>query len=323
MNPLQQGKTSQSSTEKLYTETMNEVLPSADSRFQAIARHSNTGIAECNLDGTILFANHRLIQMTGYLQVQMYDQDIRNLIHADDRQNFEEVLLQVTAIDDAIETELKMVSASGEAQRILLTATSLRNKSNTPVSFLFSVSPSRGQLQKSRDILESVTDAFFSVDQHWRFTYINKKAEQLNRRQPGDLIGKDLWKEFPALEGSEYGQLYRQVAKDRIAGTVTASSIVDGQWYEVHAFPAFDGIAAYFKNVTERVVAEEALRKSEDNLRTIFNTIDEGFCIIEMIFDNNNQPVDYRFLEYNRMFEVMTGLQDAIGKTILQLLPAD
>ena len=68
--------------------------------------------------------------------------------------------------------------------------------------------------------------------------------------------------------------------------------------------------------------ARHALAQSEERYRTLFNSIDEGYCIIEMIFDAQDQPVDYRFLEISRSFEVQTGLKDAHGKRILELIPS-
>jgi PAS domain S-box-containing protein len=71
----------------------------------------------------------------------------------------------------------------------------------------------------------------------------------------------------------------------------------------------------------ERAHAEEALRESEDQYRTLFSSIDEGFCTIEVIFDERGTAVDYRFLETNRAFERQTGLDNATGKTVRELAP--
>ena len=71
----------------------------------------------------------------------------------------------------------------------------------------------------------------------------------------------------------------------------------------------------------ERAYAEAALRESEAKYRTLFESIDEGFCIVQMLFDENDTPVDYRFLEINPVFEQQTGLQQAVGKTARQLVP--
>jgi len=48
---------------------------------------------------------------------------------------------------------------------------------------------------------------------------------------------------------------------------------------------------------------DEALRESDKRYQTLFNSIDEGFCVLEMIFDADDRPVDYRFLETNPAFE--------------------
>ncbi|WP_410507719.1 PAS domain S-box protein [Methanosarcina hadiensis] len=66
---------------------------------------------------------------------------------------------------------------------------------------------------------------------------------------------------------------------------------------------------------------EEELLQSKFRYQTLFNSIEEGFCVIEMIFDENGKPVDYRFLETNSAFEKQTGLIDAQGKRMRELTP--
>jgi len=61
--------------------------------------------------------------------------------------------------------------------------------------------------------------------------------------------------------------------------------------------------------------------ESEDGYRTLFNSMDEGYCIIEMIFDEHNKPIDYRFLVINASFERQTGLLNAVGKRMREFAP--
>src|SRR3546814_1185007 len=61
--------------------------------------------------------------------------------------------------------------------------------------------------------------------------------------------------------------------------------------------------------------------ESEARYRALFNSIDQGFCVIEMLFDEGGKPADYRFLEVNKAFEGQTGLANAIGRTMRELEP--
>ena len=110
--------------------------------------------------------------------------------------------------------------------------------------------------RKSRDILESITDAFFGLDENWRFTYVNETAYTLTDYEPGGLIGKTFWEAFPGLLDSEFEQMHRRVMRDHVAESLTAFYPDHDRWYEVRAYPAANGITIYFKDVTDRKTAE-------------------------------------------------------------------
>ncbi len=188
--------------------------------------------------------------------------------------------------------------------------------------------PSKMDESLSQQLLENISDAFFAVDQAWQFTYLNSQAIKLIDRFFENLLGKNIWKVFPEALGSIFEHEFRRAISEQVTVSFEAFYPPHDTWYAVRAYPIASGLAVYFQDVTEQKIedsdrkrTEENLRRSEERYRALFDAIDEGFCVIEMVFDANNTPVDYRFLELNSAFEKHTGLEQAVGKTARQLIP--
>ena len=79
--------------------------------------------------------------------------------------------------------------------------------------------------------------------------------------------------------------------------------------------------AGAVQDVSKSKKAEEELRISEEKYRSLFRTMGQGFCIIDVIFNEQGEGIDYRFLEYNERFSEQCGLRDAVGKTMRDLVP--
>jgi len=79
-------------------------------------------------------------------------------------------------------------------------------------------------------------------------------------------------------------------------------------------------IVEYAIDISARKAAEAARRESDERYRRLFDSIDAGFCVLEIIYDGA-RPVDYRFLEVNPAFERLTGLHDPTRKTMREHVP--
>ncbi|SIO47501.1 PAS domain S-box-containing protein [Bradyrhizobium erythrophlei] len=144
-----------------------------------------------------------------------------------------------------------------------------------------------------------------------------------------DIVsGRLRWTDLTPTEWQDADE--RAVAELRATGSCKAYEKEyfrnDGSRVPVLVGPAaFDGPrdqgVAFVLDLTERKRAEVELRESEQNYRMLFESIDEGFCTIEVLFDENEKPVDYRFLQISPSFERQTGIKNATGRRMREIAP--
>jgi serine phosphatase RsbU (regulator of sigma subunit)/PAS domain-containing protein len=117
------------------------------------------------------------------------------------------------------------------------------------------------ELRTTRDsiarVLETMSDAFFSLDPEWRFSYVNGEAERVLLRQREELIGVSIWDAFPDAVGSTFQTSYeRAVATGEMVSFEEYFPLLDA-WFEARAWPTAEGLSVYFHDVTERRQAQD------------------------------------------------------------------
>lgn len=183
--------------------------------------------------------------------------------------------------------------------------------------------------------LKSIGDAVMTTDADGRVTRLNAVAEQLTGWLQAEAAGCLVSDIFHIINQKTREPATIPVAAALEQGIIhglandTVLIARDGSEYPIADSCApirsrdgsIIGAVLVFRDVTKEYAAQIALRASEERYRTLFDSMDEGFCVVEMLYDQTGKAVDYRFVEINQAFEMQTGLQQARGKTIRQMVP--
>jgi PAS domain S-box-containing protein len=119
------------------------------------------------------------------------------------------------------------------------------------------------------DVLERISDAFFALDEEWRFTYLNEKAALLLRRQRDDLMGKVIWDEFPDTITSAFYEQYHLAVTTQSSVSFAEYYAPLQTWFEIHAYPSPEGLSVYFEDVSDKHRAQKAILASEKRFRSL------------------------------------------------------
>jgi PAS domain S-box-containing protein len=233
-------------------------------------------------------------------------EDWSRLIHPDDRLRVERTIRDWLLSDRNEERlEYQLIRPDGNVHWMELLARLVRDSEGRPIRMIGTnldiTERKRGEeaLHRSNDkmrkILESIHDAFYSLDENWRFTYVNQRACELWKKKPEELIGQNIWEVFSlGTETMAYREMHRAMEEEREGVFETYSEVIKS-WVHVRVYPTDEGIAVYVLDITDRKKAEESLRRSEQLYRAIGETINWGIWVCDP--DGKNIYVSPSFLK--------------------------
>jgi len=127
------------------------------------------------------------------------------------------------------------------------------------------------------EVFERIDDGFFALDDEWRLTYLNERAERLLGAGGRELRGRVVWEAFPALEASAGDEAFRRAAETQQQTTEEAYFERLDAWLEFHVYPSETGLSVYFRDVTERKRRERRLERQNARLESFASMVAHEF----------------------------------------------
>ncbi|PSN77094.1 hypothetical protein C8B47_23885 [filamentous cyanobacterium CCP4] len=288
-------------------------LSAAEARFRAIFEQIDLGICQAELSGQLFDVNPGICRMLGFSREDLLEKNFADFTHPEDLVfDLQQYRRLIAGEIPSFAMEKRYCHKDGHFIWVALTVCLVCDDDGQP---LFSIGVSqdiserkRGEAerrqqeaerqaaeqalqvshQRINNILESITDAFFALDQNWQFIYLNQRAEQFLRRSRHQVLSQNLWYEFPELLGTQVSRQLRRAMAERVSLTFEDYMAHSDSWCEFHVYPTQEGLAVYFQDITSRKRAYEqiehqirreqalnrvvqAIRQSLD-LDSIFNT---------------------------------------------------
>lgn len=253
--------------------TLLERYRSGEERWRRLFAEAATGIAQTDTKGRFLYANRAFCDMVGFSEEALRSLDFLSLTHPEDRQaNLEKLESLLAGETSSFIIEKRMLDRQGGIIWCRNSVSAQRDLHGAIVSLVAVIEDITAQRQaEARQLslarrltrsLENMSDAFFLLDEEWRFSYLNPQAERLLERSVDELLGRNVWDEFPEARESEAWTCYHTAAETGESKHFTFFYPPLAQWFEVNAYPWKEGLAVYFRTVTEQKRLEAQLQEA-------------------------------------------------------------
>ena len=183
-------------------------------------------------------------------------------------------------------------------------------------------------------LINAAPYGIYMIDNQFTISHVNAYALPAFGNIP-DLIGRNfaevmriIW---PISKADEIIKLFRHTLEtgepcvvDELIEQRADRDATEYYAWQINRLPlpnGEQGVVCNFQDISQRTLTQQKIIESEDRYHTLFNCMDEGYCVVEMLFDAKHKAIDYRFLEVNGAFEEQSGLNSVTGKTILALMP--
>ena len=164
-------------------------------------------------------------------------------------------------------------------------------------------------LSEKKNILDSISDAFYALDKDYNFTYVNESALKTMRKDKNDLIGKNAFDEFPQLKKSVFKDYLEEVKRTGKPAQFEFYYEYYDLWFDESIYPSEDGFSVYYKDITKRKIITQALEEAYQKESEILESISDAFVAI-------NKNFEFTYLNKKAEKILGTGKENVLGENI-------
>ena len=310
-----------------------QAVRESEQRYRLLADMIPQHIWTTDPDGYHGYFSRRWYEFTGATLAETEGDRWLRFVHPDDRERTVARWRHSLRTGEPYSIEYRFRKASGDYCWFWGQAVPQRNEAGEIVGWFGTLTDisERKRLDEERErllareraareqvttILESITDAFFTVDREWCFTFVNGEAERLLKRPREELLGHGLWEEFSGAVGSTFQHEYHRAVAERTTVQFEAFAPTIGIWVDVRAYPSDEGLSVFFRDVTSRRLAEEQLRESEERFRALAENAAVGIFVID-----EASTIEFANPAVERIFGYPLG--ELLGQSLRMLMPED
>ena len=255
--------------------------------YRTIFENTGAGTIIVEEDSTISMANTGFAKLTGFSKEEIeWHMNWTDFVLESDLARMQDYhkLRRLDSRQVPNEYEFRLLDRKGKVHNAMLIVELIPNSMRS-VASVIDVTEIReanetlmNMEKRTRMILSSITDAFFSLDEDFRVTYFNDAAEKVLHKKRKEVIGLPLFKVFHEAKGSVFEEKYKHAMMEKVPlHFETYFGIAPYEnWYEVRVYPQDRGISVYFQVTTERKKMEHALQESEKKYRALVENAQEG-----------------------------------------------
>ncbi|HLO52085.1 MAG TPA: PAS domain S-box protein, partial [Kamptonema sp.] len=306
-------------------------LRESEARFRSVVESNTIGIGFWEQDGKITDANDALLKIIGYTREELLSLPLswKEIAPPEYLPLDAEAIAQIQANGSCTPYEKEYIRKDGSRIPVLAGGGLIEGCKDRGAFFVLDISDrkqaeaaERQANKKIANILESITDAFFTLNKEWQFTYVNSRFLNMTGLPKAELLGTCIWEKFPEAVSSPFYEQYHRAMFQQLPIQVEAPAPNgSGQWFEARAYPWSDGLAVYFQDITKRKRTEQALRESEARfqrqlaeLNHVYNTSPVGLCFVD---------TNLRFVRINEYLAAVNGraIAQHLGGTVREVIP--